>query len=105
MGHYDRILYPYYRKDIEEQRITKEEAQNLIDCMMLITEARWKHNENTSGTNASVVIGGCDREGNIIYNEVTEMILNHLKSMRYQVLNCKSESLQNILINTKNMLH
>ena len=44
--------------------------------MMLITEARWKHNENTSGTNASVVIGGCDREGNIIYNEVTEMILN-----------------------------
>ena len=24
--HYDRILYPYYRKDIEEQRITKEEA-------------------------------------------------------------------------------
>ena len=37
MGHYDRILYPYYRKDIEEQRITKEEAQNLIDCMMLIT--------------------------------------------------------------------
>lgn len=62
----------------EEQRITKEEAQNLIDCMMLITEARWKHNENTSGTNASVVIGGCDREGNIIYNEVTEMILKFI---------------------------
>ena len=83
MGHYDRILYPYYRKDIEEQRITKEEAQNLIDCMMLITEARWKHNENTSGTNASVVIGGCDREGNIIYNEVTEMILNSFE--KYEV--------------------
>lgn len=51
--------------------------------MMLITEARWKHNENTSGTNASVVIGGCDREGNIIYNEVTEMILNSFE--KYEV--------------------
>lgn len=105
MGHYDRILYPYYRKDIEEQRITKEEAQNLIDCMMLITEARWKHNENTSGTNASVVIGGCDRKEISFYNEVTEMILNSFE--KYEV---SSPKLQ-IRISSKhpdkykNMLH
>ena len=75
MGHYDRILYPYYEHDVKEGILTEEEAQNLIDCMMLITDARWKHTEATSGTNASVVIGGCDRDGNLIFNDVTRMIL------------------------------
>ena len=40
MGHYDRILYPFYEKDVKEGALTKEEAQNLIDCLILITDAR-----------------------------------------------------------------
>lgn len=76
MGHYDRLLQPFYEQDIQNGCITKEEAQNLIDCMITITDARWEHTAQTSGTNASVVIGGCDAEGNLIFNDVTRMILD-----------------------------
>ncbi len=76
MGHYDRLLEPYYEQDIKNGTLTEEEAQELIDCMMLITDARWKHVSATSGTNASVVIGGCDGEGSLIFNDVTKLILN-----------------------------
>lgn len=76
MGHYDRLLYPFYERDIKEGRLSRDEAQNLMDCMILITDARWEHNENTSGTNASLVIGGCNAKGELIFNDVTELILN-----------------------------
>lgn len=79
MGHYDRLLYPYYEQDLRNGTLTREEAQGLIDCMMMITDARWAHNENTSGTNASVVIGGCDADGTLIFNDVTRMILDSFR--------------------------
>ncbi len=34
-GRPDQYLYPYYKRDIEEGRITKEEAQELIDCWFM----------------------------------------------------------------------
>ncbi len=34
-GRPDQYMYPYYKKDIEEGRITKEEAQELIDCWFM----------------------------------------------------------------------
>lgn len=34
-GRADQYLYPYYENDIEEGRITKEEAQELVDCWFL----------------------------------------------------------------------
>ena len=89
MGHYDRILYPFYEKDVKEGALTKEEAQNLIDCLILITDARWSHTAETSGTNASLVIGGCDADGNVIFNEVTRLILNSF--IKYETSSPKLE--------------
>ncbi len=34
-GRPDQYLYPYYKRDIAEERITKEEAQELIDCWFM----------------------------------------------------------------------
>ena len=34
-GRPDQCLYPYYRRDIDAGRLTKEEAQELIDCWFL----------------------------------------------------------------------
>jgi len=31
-GRLDQCLYPYYKKDIEEGRLTKEQAQELLEC-------------------------------------------------------------------------
>lgn len=90
MGHYDRLLYPFYENDIKEGRISQEEAQSLIDCMILITDARWSHTAETSGTNASLVIGGCDADGNVIFNEVTRLILNSF--IKYETSSPKLEA-------------
>ncbi len=35
------------------------------------------------GTNADIVIGGCDGEGHIVYNDVTKMIINSYKKYRF----------------------
>ena len=35
LGRMDQYLYPYYTKDIEEGRLTREEAQELLDCYIL----------------------------------------------------------------------
>ena len=32
-GRFDQYMYPYYKKDLEEGRITRDEAQELIDCI------------------------------------------------------------------------
>ncbi len=34
-GRADQYLYPYYERDIKEGRITKEEAQELLDCWFM----------------------------------------------------------------------
>ena len=34
-GRFDQYMYPYYRKDIDEGRITKEFAQELMDCIWI----------------------------------------------------------------------
>jgi len=34
-GRADQYLYPYYKRDIEEERLTKEDAQELIDCWFM----------------------------------------------------------------------
>lgn len=84
IGHMDRILMPYYEKDIMSGNISSEEAQELMDCFVSMTDARWDlEAELPGGTNADIVIGGCDREGRIVYNEVTKMILNSYKKYHF----------------------
>ncbi|KPJ86466.1 MAG: formate acetyltransferase [Spirochaetes bacterium DG_61] len=34
-GHLDRYLYPFYKKDIEEGRLTKEQATELLECFWI----------------------------------------------------------------------
>jgi formate C-acetyltransferase len=35
LGRWDQYLYPFYKKDIEEGRATKDEIQELIDCFWI----------------------------------------------------------------------
>jgi formate C-acetyltransferase len=91
LGHIDRILIDYYRKDIENNRITREEAQELIDAFLAITDARWDlEQELPGGTNASLVIGGCTRDGEPVYNEITEMVIDGM--LRYRFVNPKIQA-------------
>ena len=35
IGRFDQWMYPFYQRDIEEGRITKAEAQELLDCLFI----------------------------------------------------------------------
>ena len=81
-GRADQYLYPYYESDIKEGRITKEEAQELLDCWFMrysqqfkfhATErARWS-GDGTPGHHTSV--GGLKADGTDATNELSYMFI------------------------------
>ena len=82
-GHIDQHLYPFYKKELEEGTLTREEAKELISCLWI------KFNNQPappkvgvtaleSGTYndfTNINIGGIDRDGNDATNEVSYIIL------------------------------
>ena len=84
IGHLDRILNVYYERDIREGRLTREEAQEYMDCFVSMTDARWDLRADLpGGTNADIIIGGCDQEGKVVYNEVSRMIIESYRKYRF----------------------
>lgn len=81
-GHLDRMLYPYYKADLEAGRITEEEAKTLLADLLYYTAVRFDEDNGYHETSTTIILGGCDRDGNVIYNDVTRMILDVEKEIR-----------------------
>jgi formate C-acetyltransferase len=75
LGHLDRLLYPFYRSDIDKGTLTKSEAKNLLAHFLTITDARWDLDVDFASTNNSLTIGGCDAAGQTVWNDVSRLIL------------------------------
>ncbi len=77
-GQIDRLIEPFYQRDLAAGRITREEAYFLIQCFLHKTDMHCHFNDErkTYDNGVSVMIGGCDPEGNPVYNDVTDMILD-----------------------------
>ncbi len=73
-GHPDRYLYPYYCADIAADRITREFA------MQLIEQLYFKHNELYDSWPASLMVGGVDRAGKPVWNELTYMCIEAIRT-------------------------
>ena len=72
-GRPDEYLYPYYVRDIESGVMTKEFAQELIDCFCLL------YIPNViSWAAAGFMLGGRDKDGNSVENDLTWMFLNSI---------------------------
>ncbi|MFC1820883.1 pyruvate formate lyase family protein, partial [Thermodesulfobacteriota bacterium] len=79
---FDQFLYPFYKKDIEEGKITDEEVLELLHCfrikdMQIFGTAASAHREKWSGLAKwhNLVIGGVTPEGKDATNELTYLIL------------------------------
>ena len=81
-GRLDQILWPFYKKDIEANKLTEVEALELIGCFWL------KLNDNTNlvpetgeelfggaGTVPAVTLGGIDQHGEDAVNDLTYLML------------------------------
>lgn len=69
-GRLDNYLYPYYEKDLRKGLITKDFAYELI-CQLFV-----KHNEIYETWPASVMVGGVDRQGHPVWNDLTNMCID-----------------------------
>lgn len=87
LGRVDYILYDLYKADIENGNLTKEEAYALIKQFMLLGDMQYDKNTTVSSGNdheleMGICIGGCDTEGNPVYNELTSMFIQAQYEMK-----------------------
>ena len=81
-GRLDQYLYPYYKKDLEEGRVTEEQACELLENFWLktftINKVRsWAHTQFSAGSPLyqNVTVGGQTVEGKDAVNPMSWLIL------------------------------
>lgn len=87
----DRLLEPYYQADLAAGRITSEQAEVLLCDLLIYTEVRFETACSYHETSTTIELGGCDRAGTVIFNEITRMILRavmHVRSIGTKI-NCR----------------
>ena len=81
-GRFDQYMYPYYQKDIEEGRITREQAQELIDCIWVKLNDLNKCRDAESAKGfagyslfQNLIVGGQNAEGIDVTNDLSFMCI------------------------------
>jgi formate C-acetyltransferase len=88
-GRMDQYFYPYYKKDIEEGRLTKENAIELFQCLWLCIAQYADLYITPTGTTWSegyahfeaLTLGGKTRDGRDATNELSYIILKSKKGL------------------------
>lgn len=80
LGRPDAMLIDLYRRDLDAGRITWEEAYDLICRFLLHGDCLYDHDVTVTGygdheNEIVFTLGGCDRNGNEVFNELTRMFL------------------------------
>lgn len=87
-GRWGQLLYPLYKKDLEENRITREEAVELMELIRVkfsseeyVSPRSWE--ALASGNSFQhMIVGGVTKEGKAADNELEEIILEAGVSMQ-----------------------
>jgi formate C-acetyltransferase len=87
-GRIDQYLYHYYKRDLDEGRLTREQAKEWLQCFWI------KHNyvydyQGWSGTNQGInssfgqliTLAGMDAEGNDASNDLTYLMLEVIEEL------------------------
>ena len=77
LGRFDQYIYPYYKNDISNGRLTDEEAyEYIMEFFLACNKDSDLYVGMQQGDNGqSLVLGGKDAEGNCLFNEVSRMCL------------------------------
>ncbi len=85
-GRFDQYMYPYYKKDLEEGKITREQAQELIDCIWVKLNDLNKCRDAESAKGfagyslfQNLIVGGQDRSGQDVTNDLSFMCITASK--------------------------
>ncbi|MBQ1264067.1 MAG: hypothetical protein IIY04_01450, partial [Oscillospiraceae bacterium] len=98
MGRADVLLKDLYAKAISEGQ-TEEELYDLACKYMITWDAYMDHEEITDGYGnyeyeCSIVVGGCDENGNEVFNDVTRILLRAHEELTavYPKIHCRYSS-------------
>lgn len=80
LGRPDYILYDLYQNDLESGYINREDAYDLVSRFLTHGDCQYDKDsivekEDDHELEMGFVLGGCDPQGNEIYNEVTTMFI------------------------------
>lgn len=77
LGRMDMLLYPYYKKDMENKKLTRQQASELIQAFLgiLHRDYRFKSSELHGDTGQVIVLGGSERGGGYLSNDLTGIFL------------------------------
>ena len=85
-GRFDQYMYPYYRKDLEEGRLTREFAQELMDCIWVKLNDLNKCRDAASAEGfagyslfQNLIAGGHDAQGNDVTNDLSFLCIQASK--------------------------
>ncbi|MBN1368508.1 MAG: hypothetical protein JW967_11345 [Dehalococcoidales bacterium] len=86
----DTIMNPFYQADIESRRITREEAQELVECLLIkicdhtkmFPQSGLQNAGGGISVNRDLVIGGVTEIGDDATNEFSFITLDASKSVR-----------------------
>ena len=91
IGRIDRLLYPFYKADVEKGKISGEKAQTLLECFFLKLSSiipLWNYFTTIYfgglPVYTNVVVGGLDEKGNDVTNEVSYLALEARKKSHIQ---------------------
>lgn len=92
LGRLDQVLWPYYIRDCEEGRLTREQAIEIIACLVLkINEMEnLKTGEvwtqiGPGNTGTHIFLGGVDQWGDDASNELSFLILRAVHELKLRV--------------------
>lgn len=81
-GRFDQYMHPYYKKDLEEGRLTREFAQELLDCIWVKLNDLNKCRDAASAEGfagyslfQNLIVGGQDKDGVDVTNDLSFMCI------------------------------
>ncbi len=82
-GRFDQYMYPYYKKDLDNGTITREAAQELIDCIWVKLNDLNKCRDAVSAEGfagyslfQNLIVGGQDKDGQDVTNDLSFMCIS-----------------------------
>ena len=84
LGHLDFMLYPFYKEDLNNGRLTKQDALDVMrDFLETLHRYYWlKSNVMLGDTGQIIILGKSDLKGNYLYNELTYLWIESLMELK-----------------------
>jgi len=82
LGRFDQYVYPFYRRDIDEGRLTQAQAEELVAGFLLKCFESYAVVPSNAGVNPSIMLCGLNADGKDGTNDISYMCLRTVERFR-----------------------